>query len=154
MKIELFRRKQWLCAHIEGEKCAWNVRPVWASPLSRPNRYLALLDSKEKEFALVVNPQEELDAESWTAAQEEMKRRDLTARVTRIESAREDGGAAYFVVETDRGRREFVANNLSTNALFYGESRLMMLDVDGNRFDFPDLNVLDERSRTLLDGIL
>ncbi|BCM91408.1 hypothetical protein IAD21_03280 [Abditibacteriota bacterium] len=154
MKIELFRREQWLCAHIEGEKCAWNVRPVWASPLSRPNRYLALLDSKDKEFALIVNPQEELDADSWSIAQEEMKRRDLTARVARIESVREDGGAAYFVVETDRGRREFVANNLSTNALFYGESRLMLLDVDGNRFDFPDLEALDERSRALLDGIL
>lgn len=154
MKIELFRREQVLCAHIEGEKCAWNVRPVWASPLSRPDRFLALLDSKDKEFALVINPQQELDAASWTAAQEEMKRRDLTARVTRVESAREEGGAAYFVVETDRGRREFVANNLSTNALYFGESRLILLDVDGNRFDFADLEKLDQRSRDLIDGVL
>lgn len=152
MKIELFFREQSLCAHLE-DRCAWNVKPVWASPLSRPNRFLALLDSKDKEVALIPDPHIELDAASWQAVQQEMKLRDLTARVTGIESAREDGGVAYFVVETDRGRRELVANNLSTNALYFGD-RLLLLDTDGNRFDFPDLNSLDERSRALLDGIL
>ena len=152
MKIELFFREQLLCAVLE-DRCAWGVKPVWASPLSRPNRFLALLDSKGKEVALLPDLQSELDAASWSAVQQEMKLRDLTARVTGIESAHEDGGVAYFVVETDRGRRELVANNLAQNALYFGD-RLLLLDTDGNRFDFPDLRALDERSRALLDGIL
>jgi len=153
MKIELFKRDQTLCAILE-DRCAWNVKPVWASPLSRPNQFLALLNGKDKELALIPDPSRELSVASWQAAQSEMRLRDLTARVTSIESLREEGGVAYFAVETDRGHREFVANNLGTNAQFFGESRLMLLDTDGNRFDIPDLNALDERSRSLLNEIL
>lgn len=155
MKIELFfQPESRLCAHIEGERCVLGVKPVWASPLSRPDQYLALLDAKGKDFALLQDPARELSSESWTAAREELRRRDLTARIDKITSARAENGAAYFSVETDRGARDFVLTNISTNAIWFGENRLLLVDSDSNRFEIPDLAALDERSQLLLDGTL
>lgn len=154
MKIELFFVDETLCTQIAQERCVRNVKPVWASPLSRPNKFLALVDPKGDDVALLIEPQLELSSESWDAVQSELRRRNLTAQIQRITSAREDNGAAYFSVETDRGARDFVATNLSTNAIWFGENRLLLVDADGNRFEIPDLNALDARSRAFVDGIV
>ncbi len=155
MKIELFfQPENRLCAHIEGEKCVMGVKPVWASPLSRPNQYLALLDAKGADIAMFKTPQSELSGDSWKAAQKEIRRRDLTAKIDSLESASEDNGVAYFVAHTDRGRREFVVTNISTNVIWFGEARLLLVDAEGNRFEVEDINGLDVKSRGMIDGIL
>lgn len=155
MKIELFYQPATrLCAQINDEKCVVAVKPVWAAPLSRPKHYLALLDPKGEDIALLFDPETELSNDSWQAVQSEIRRRDLTTRVTRLQNAREDNGAAYFSVETDRGARDFVATSLSTNAIWFGENRLLLIDTEGNRFEIEDLAVLDPHSRALLEGIL
>jgi hypothetical protein len=155
MKIELFFQPETrLCAEIDGQKCVWDVKPAWAAPLSRPGRFLALLNGKGEEVALLEEPSRELSAASWAAAQVELRRRDLTSRIGRIEAAREENGAAYFSVATDRGARDFVATNLSTNAIWFGENRLLLIDTQGNRFEIEDLAALDGRSQSLIAAIL
>ena len=154
MNIRLFHRQHRLCAEIEGERCALGVRPVWASPLSRPGQFLALLDAKGAEITLWSEPRASLDDQSWRAAHLEMRRRDLTARIERIVSLREDNGAAYFGVETDRGARDFVATGLSSSVVPFGDNRLLIVDADGNRYEIADIAALDENSRALLDEVL
>jgi hypothetical protein len=155
MKIELFFQPPTrLCAQIDDEKCVIGVKPVWASPLSRPGQYLSILDPKGEDLVMLFDPQQELSSASWQAVQVEIRRRDLTSRVSRLVSAREDNGAVYFSVSTDRGERDFVCTNLSTNAIWFGENRLLLLDTEGNRFEIEDMRGLDTRSRTLIEGIL
>jgi hypothetical protein len=130
-----------------------DVKPVWASPLARPGRWLALLDGGGSEIALVEDPSQ-LQKESWDALQRELSRRYLTAYVRRIISARQEYGATYWLVETDRGEREFVTQSLQENALWFSTTHLLLLDVDGNRFEIRDTDALDERSRSLIQTIL
>jgi hypothetical protein len=129
------------------------VRPVWAAPLSRPNTYLALLDSKGEEITLIADPTQ-LPEESWLAVQEELRRRYLTANVTAILSARVEYGATYWRVETDRGAREFVTQSLQENAIWLSDHHLLLVDVDGNRFELPDIRALDAQSQTYIHSIL
>ncbi|RYG68535.1 DUF1854 domain-containing protein [bacterium] len=155
MKIELFFQPPTrLCAQIDDERCVVGVKPVWAAPLSRPGQYLSILDPKGEDIVMIENPQQQLSAASWQAIQAEIRRRDLTSRVSRLISAREDNGAVYFSVATDRGDRDFVCNNMSTNAIWFGENRLLLLDTEGNRFEIEDLVALDARSQSLIEGIL
>jgi hypothetical protein len=155
MKIELFHQPETrLCAHIENEKCILGVKPVWAAPLSRPKKYLAILDSKGEDVALFTEPENELSSSSFEAVLAEIRRRDLTSRIARIQNVREDNGAAYFAVVTDRGARDFVATNLSTNAIWFGDDRLLFVDTEGNRFEIESLAALDDRSRAFIEGIL
>jgi len=63
-------------------------------------------------------------------------------------------GATYWTVETNRGPREFVTQSLQENAVWLSERHLLLLDVDGNRFELPDIARLDPRSRQLVERIL
>ena len=129
------------------------VKPVWAAPLSRPGRFLSLLDEKGDEIVMVEDPAQ-LAAASRAALDEELRRRYLTAVVTRIVEARNEFGAQYWTFETDRGVREAVTQNLQDNAIFFSDTHVLLLDVDANRFEFPDTRQLDPRSRKMLERIL
>jgi hypothetical protein len=155
LKIELFYEpKERLRATIEGDRSYLTVKPVWASPLTRPNAYLCLLDGKNEPVAMFADPKQELSDASFQAIQEELRRRDLTARVSAVTGARQEFGATYWSVETDRGPRDFVSQNLSESALWFGENHVLLMDVEGNRFEIVDLEQLDSRSRALVDSIL
>jgi hypothetical protein len=152
--MKLFFHDSYLRATLDGDRSMLQVKPVWAAPMSRPNKYLALLDGKDKEFALLEHPETELDADSWAAAQQELRARYLTARVQRVTGARQEYGAAYWSVESDRGPRDFVTQNLQENAQWLSDDHLLLLDVDGNRFEIASIRGLDDRSRALVEAVL
>lgn len=129
------------------------VKPAWAAPLSHPRRYLALLDGKGDEIVLIENLKE-LDTESREAVEQELRKRYLTADVRRIIEAQVEFGATYWYVDTDRGERDFVTQSLQENAQWLGDHHLLLIDVDGNRFEIADVRALDERSRDFIERIL
>ncbi|AIE86920.1 DUF1854 domain-containing protein [Fimbriimonas ginsengisoli] len=126
------------------------VKPVWASPLTYPNRYLAFLNGKGEEIVMIEDPTS-LPAASLEAAKEELARRYLTATVTSILHAKGEFGSTYWHVETDRGPRDFVTQSLQENAQWLSPTHLMLIDVDGNRFEIVDVTALDERSRRYIE---
>lgn len=135
---------------VGDERSYITVKPVWASPQSYPNRYLSLLNSKGEEIVMVDDPRD-LPNASLKAVKEELSRRYLTARIVSILDAKGEFGATYWHVETDRGTRDFVTQSLQENAQWLGPHHLMLIDVDGNRFEIEDSTALDERSRRFLE---
>jgi len=138
---------------VGEEKSYHTVKPVWAAPVSHPEKYLALLDGKGEEIALVPEPSS-LPADSLEAVRKELRLRYLTATVRAITHARQEYGATYWEVDTDRGRREFVTQNLQENAQWFSDTHLLLLDVEGNRFEIPDTTLLDHLSKVYIDSIL
>src|ERR1051325_3573914 len=79
---------------VGDEKSYPTVKPAWAAPLSRPEKYLALLNGKGEEIVTIADPKELLP-DSLAAVEEELRRRYLTATVAKILSARVEYGATY-----------------------------------------------------------
>ncbi len=138
---------------VGGDRSYPTVKPVWAAPLSHPDKYLALLDGRGKEIVTLTDPRQ-LPPESWEAAQEELRRRYLTATVTAIAHAKQEFGATYWHVATDRGERDFVTQNLQENAVWLSDTHLLLLDVDENRFEILDVAQLDDASRRFIAVLL
>jgi len=138
---------------IEDDRSYISVKPVWAAPLTRPNKYLALLDGKGNEIIVLADPTV-LDSASFKAVERELYGRYLTATISKILHARQEFGSSYWTVETDRGTRDFVTQSLQENAQWLSDSHLLLIDVDGNRFEIPDTGALDEESRKRLYGIV
>jgi hypothetical protein len=137
-----------------GEERSYpTVKPAWAAPLSRPGRHLALLDGKGQEIVTISDPNT-LPPASLEAVKEELHRRYLTATVSTITHAKAEFGATYWHVETDRGPRDFVTQSLQENAQWLSDNHLLLIDVDGNRFELPDIKSMDDRSRTFVETIL
>jgi hypothetical protein len=151
--IDIFYYRSRLRLTIPDDRSYLAVKPAWAAPLSRPNQYLALLDGKDQEITLIADPST-LKAQSWQAVQQELHQRYLTATVTSIDNARQEYGATYWNVQSHRGPREFITQNLQENALWLSDDQLLILDVDGSRFEIPSIAALDVRSRQILHNIL
>src|ERR1044071_2718502 len=93
MKL-FYEPKDRLRLTIDDDRSYPTVKPVWAAPLSHPDRNLALLDGKGNEIALIP----ELDllpADSRAVVTEELRKRYLTATVSAISHAKVEFGATY-----------------------------------------------------------
>jgi hypothetical protein len=131
------------------DRCWLDVKPVWASPLSYPGKYLALLDSKDKEVLMVDDPQT-LPDEVREILLAELDKRYLTARVLSVIKVSTEFGSTYWRVMTDRGEKDFITQSLQENAQWMGPRQLLLIDVHGNRFEIADTEKLDARSQQLL----
>jgi len=151
--LKLFHNAFGQLVLTEKDRSHLAVKPVWASPLTHPGRFLAFLNSKGDEVALVEEPST-LEPESLKAAKLELNRRYLTATVTQIIGATVEFGATYWHVDTDRGRRDFVTQNLQENAQWLSEGHLLLIDVDGNRFEVLSTHDLDTKSQEIIERIL
>lgn len=129
------------------------VKPTWASPLSHPNRYLSLLNSKGEEI-IMVSDLTELDEASQKAVREELHRRYLTADIQSILHVKSEYGVTYWTVATDRGEREFVTQSLQENAQWLSDGHLLLIDVDGNRFEIRNIGSLDDQSQRFIEVTL
>ena len=153
-KVRLFKDPDWvLRMTIEGDRSYLLVKVVRAAPLTQPDRYFCILDIKDEAICMLEDL-DQLEKNSHPFVFEEMERRYLTAEIESIESLQNEYGVSYWNVETNRGTREFVAKSVAEHAQWLGERRLMIFDVDGNRFEVTDIDKLDKRSQGLLESVL
>lgn len=153
-KVRLFREPAWrLRLTIEEDRSYTRIKVVRAAPLSHPTRYISLLDAKDEEVCMIDDMQN-LDEQTQALVQEELERRYLTSTIEAVQSIRNEFGTSYWDVETNRGRREFVVQNVAENAQWLGDHRLLLVDVDGNRFEIPNLNDFDKKSLGQVEMVL
>ncbi|MBC8100958.1 MAG: DUF1854 domain-containing protein [Cytophagales bacterium] len=129
------------------------VKLYQAAPLSRPGQLLSLQSGKGEEIAMI-EMLADLTPESRAVAEEEIRRRYLTARVQAITEVRTEFGITYWHVVTDRGPRDFVVQSLSESCVWLSDTHLLLLDVDGNRFEIADRAALDVASQEQLAFVL
>jgi hypothetical protein len=137
-----------------GEQCSYPVVKIYQSaPLSKPKEYLSFIDSKGEEICMV-RRLTDLSPESQAATEAELTRRYLTAVITTISHVKQEFGVTYWRVQTHRGEREFVVQSLSESCVWLSEKHLLLIDVDGNRFEITDRYALDAPSRKFLELVL
>lgn len=138
---------------VGEEKSYPKVALYQSAPLTRPGKYIALLDGKGEEIALVPSL-DDLTASARAVAEEEIRRRYLTAQIQAITGLRQEFGVTYWHVLTDKGERDFVMQSLSESCVWLSEAHLLLVDVDGNRFEIEDRSALDAESRRRLELVL
>ena len=126
-----------------------DVSVVRAFPLSDENRYIGILSGRLDELGIITDPHQ-LDEESQIAIERELERRYFETHIIRVHSIIEEYGATYWSVDTDRGRRNFVAKGIRDNVTYLDDGRILINDVDGNRYEITVLNELDEQSRSMI----
>jgi hypothetical protein len=134
---------------VEADRSYVRVAILRAFPLSEPRRFLSVRDGAQKEVGLIVDLTE-LSAEGQALVQEDLDRRYLIPAVTRIVSAKERFGTVDWTIETDRGVCRFTTRNLRENVQRPAPGRIILNDVDGNRYDIRHLDALDRTSQDFL----
>lgn len=148
-KLRFFTHGVTLRLTVEEDRSYLKVSVLRAFPLSEPRRFLSVRDSENKEIGLILNPAE-LDVENRRLVDEEVERRYLVPSVTHIVGAKERFGTVDWTVETNRGLCRFTTRNLRENVQRPSPGRIILNDVDGNRYDIRNLDDLSLASQELL----
>jgi hypothetical protein len=122
-------------------------------PLSAGDQYLSLRDREGDEIG-VVESIEDLAPAQAQILRDELERRYFTPLIKRVESLKEEFGYSYWLVDTDAGPRRFTVQSGKNNVTVVGERRLLIVDVDGNRFFVDDYHRLDRNVLKTLETLL
>ena len=126
------------------------LEPRRLFPFSNHNMFITLLDSEEREVALI-RDFEELDEDSRRALDECFAEYYLIPEITGIVDIITKFGTLKWIVDTDRGRVSFqIRNRHSDIKNFRGTNRVLVRDSNDNRYEIKDYTKLDARSRRLL----
>jgi hypothetical protein len=153
-KVRLWRTEAGkIRMEIEGDRSVLHVNIARAFPVSHPEHYIGFRDEDDKDVGMVVEPGK-LDPKTRKIVDEQLRKRYFVPVITRIHSIKEEYGVGHWIVETDRGHREFVVRGMRDSIWEVGEQRLIIIDADNNRYDIPDYTELDYRSYRLIEETL
>jgi hypothetical protein len=116
-----------------------------AFPLTLGDRFISVRDDKDQEIGVIA------DLAAFSPGQAglvrtELERRYFTPVIQRVVKMKEEFGYIYWEVETDKGPRRFTTRSSHDSIIPVSDIRLLILDVDGNRFEIPDYRQLDPKS--------
>jgi hypothetical protein len=153
-KVRLWRAPTGkLRMEIVGDRCVLHVKVARAFPVSAPDHYIGFRDEDDKDVGMVVDPGK-LEPRTRQIVEDELRKRYFVPIIKRIHSIKEEYGVGHWIVDTDRGRREFVVRGMRDSIWEVGERRLIVIDADNNRYDIPDYAELDYRSYRLIEEAL
>lgn len=153
-KLMFTKRGDALVLTVEGDRSFLKVRAVRAFPLSELNEFIGLMDAISGHEIGVLRHLRDLDGPTRQLIQHEIDKRYFIPKIHQISQAKKEFGAIYWEVETDRGNRKFVLRGIRDSIHEIEPGRFLVNDVDGNRFEVPQISQLDARSVALWDKLV
>ena len=127
-----------------------DLEPRLLFPMSNHTMFITLLNREEREVGFV-RDLEELDLDSRRALEACFKEYYMIPQITRLITCDEKFGALEWRVDTDRGETTIkIRSRHSDIKKSRGGNRVLIRDANDNRYEIPDLTVLDARSQRLL----
>ena len=132
------------------------VRVVRSFPFTAPNTYISIrtTEEKSKEIGIIKDITKDVSKETRKMLEEQMNLRYFTPVITKINDIKEEYGHAYWDVVTTEGPCKFVIYMNSSSVVSLSDVRLMISDLDGNRFEIPDYTKLTAGELKKLDLFL
>jgi hypothetical protein len=140
-----------LSLELGSEKYA-RVNVSRAFPLTYPNKYLSVRDKENKEIGVIADLSQFPDEVKHMILQD-LEQRYFAPVIKQVNSLKEEFGYMYCDVETDRGPRRFTVRG-NENVINLKEGRILIIDVDGNRFEIQDYRTLDPKSFRVIDSLV
>ena len=116
-----------------------------AFPFDYPYSYISVLDADSAEIGIITHV-DELGEDAAKMLRAELDRKYYTPVIKQILSVKDKFGYSYWKVSTDEGILEFTLHDTFQSLLKVGGTRIFVNDIDGNRYEIPDIESLDRAS--------
>ncbi len=138
-----------------GEEFYPRVQVVRMFPFSDPDQYISIRtpDEHSKEIGIIEH-MKQVSKETAEMLREQLALRYFTPIITKIINIKDEYGYAYFDVVTDRGACRFTINMGGHSVVHLSETRILISDIDENRFEIPDVTKLTTKELKKLDLFL
>ena len=121
-------------------------------PVTMPEEFISIREANEKAREIgVVEKLSALDTETAKMLKEQLDLRYFTPEITKIYDIKTEYGYGYFHVMTTYGECRFTIHNGGSSVTSLTDTRVVITDLDGNRFEVPDIMKLTVAERKKLD---
>jgi len=131
------------------EKIAERIFLSRAFPFDMPFDYISVLDKDKKEIGFI-RSLDDFDDPDKTLLIHELEAKYYTPVIKKILTIKERYGFSYWKCECEFGEKSFTLQDTFRSIIKAqsadGTERVYILDVDGNRYEIPDVEALDRQS--------
>lgn len=114
-------------------------------PITGGDKYISLLDEDKNEVA-VIRDVDTLMEDSAKAVREALKQYYVIPKIEKILHIEEKYGNIRLTAETDRGTCYMEIGDRSHSIKVMFDGRVLLRDTDDNRYEIPDMSVLDRKT--------
>ena len=131
--------------HIKTESYEGRVHLCRQFPFELEWEFISVMNEEQAEVGIIKS------ISLFEGVGEELLRTELRRRyyapvIDKIISVKERYGFSYWRVHTPEGNVNFTLHDTYRSILRASHNRVVLLDVNGNRFEIPDVNALDRKS--------
>lgn len=96
------------------------------------------------------------DMAPFSEEQKEMLGKDLDKRyfvpeILKVISVKEEFGHTYWETQTSAGERSFTTFDMNSSLIKTGENSVILIDVDGSRYQISDIKKAGDKALKILD---
>jgi len=139
-----------------GDEFYPRVQVYQSFPFTDPYCYISIRepDEKAKEIGIIKDLRTDVSKETRQMLEEQLRLRYFTPIIKKINNIKDEYGFAYFDVLTDHGACRFTIHMGGNSVVHLSDTRLLITDLDGNRFEIPDVTKLTAAELKKLDLFL
>lgn len=135
-----------------GEKEYERVGVYLTFPLTNPDEFISIREADEKAREIgIIRSIEDLHKDTQEMIREQVRLRYFMPVIRKVMDVKDEYGYAYWHVMTDFGICRFTTHMGGDAVINLGEARYQVTDIDGNRYEIPDLYSLTVMERKKLD---
>jgi len=116
-----------------------------AFPFDHPESFISVQDTDKNELGMI-SELSVFPAETADLLRAELERKYYAPVLKSIVNIRDRYGYAYCTAVSDSGEITFTLRDASRSIFKVDERRVIITDIDGNRYDIPDVMQLDRKS--------
>ena len=128
-----------------------------ALPIAQPLEYISVADGENKEIG-IIKAVNELPGDQLTAVTNELNKRYFCPEIREVKSVKDKLGYVYMelALTTPEGNydKNCAVKDINKNIRMLDDNRLLIFDVDGNRYIVPSLSALDKKSMKRLEPFM
>jgi len=113
--------------------------------------YISVRTGEHKEVGIIKALDEDFPPETAVLLEEQMDIRYFAPVITKVISIKEEFGYSYWNTETSAGHCQFTVRSGSGNVKSVTENKLLVIDVDGNRFVIENVKQLSEKEYRMVE---
>jgi len=115
-------------------------------PYTELTTNISVMNTEQEEIGIIADVSTFGDDEAVKLINAELSLKYFIPKITAILMLKERFGFSNWKVKTDSGIICFTVRDTYRSIIRIGESRMYVLDNDGNRYEIEDFNKLDKRS--------
>lgn len=121
-------------------------------PLTNPEEFISIRETDEKAKEIgIIRSLKDMEKDVQEMIREQVRLRYFMPIIRKVMDVKDEYGYAYWHVMTDFGVCRFTTQMGGSSVINIGGARYQITDIDGNRYELPDLYALTVMERKKLD---